>query len=221
MAFTKWNKETIQSDIFYKPDKWFKIWFYIINEVNWKDSNRLNRWEWWFTYEMIMSATWATRNQVYKCIKRMKISDMIETHKRIRWFDLNVLKYNKFQDEWSWWDAWETHESNSGAIVEADTITKEWRMNNEKEVYRSFKHLSISEQEVETIKEKWYSLEQIDQILDSIENYKWNKKYSSLYLTANNRIKKENPVQQKPKIRTAADIKAERDLFIKQSWWTQ
>lgn len=30
-----------------------------------------------------------------------------------------------------------------------------------------------------------------------------------------------NPVQQKPKTRTAQDIKAERDLFLKQTTWTQ
>ena len=41
---TIWARKTIYSDIFTdKPDKWFKIWFYIINKVHWKDSKKYKR----------------------------------------------------------------------------------------------------------------------------------------------------------------------------------
>ena len=61
----------------------------------------------------------------------------------------------------------------------------------EVQVYRKFKHLSISVDEVEKLKSNGYTKIQIDEVLDKIENYSQNKKYSSLYLTANNWLKKE------------------------------
>ena len=73
----------------------------------------------------------------------------------------------------------------------------------EVQVYRKFKHLSISVDEVEKLKSNGYTKIQIDEVLDKIENYSQNKKYSSLYLTANNWLKKEEQekAQEKEKYR--------------------
>jgi hypothetical protein len=60
----------------------------------------------------------------------------------------------------------------------------------EKEVYVSFGHLSITKGECIKLSEN-YTKKQIDTILESIQNYKPNKKYTSLYLTAKNWLKKE------------------------------
>jgi hypothetical protein len=56
--------------------------------------------------------------------------------------------------------------------------------------YRSFKHLSISIDEINKLKDD-YLINEIDSVLDSIQNYKGNTKYVSLYLTAKNWLKKE------------------------------
>ena len=61
---------------------------------------------------------------------------------------------------------------------------------NKSEIYRSFAHLSITVDEFKKL-EKVYRKSTIDEIIDRVENYKDNKKYSSLYLTAKNWLKKE------------------------------
>jgi hypothetical protein len=61
-------------------------------------------------------------------------------------------------------------------------------------IYRAFAHLSISNDEVEKLLEK-YSITQIDAILDDIQNFKGHKKYTSLYLTATKWLAKNQPKQ--------------------------
>lgn len=60
----------------------------------------------------------------------------------------------------------------------------------DKDIYRKFSHLKISTTEFDKLSVD-YSKGQIDGILDSIENYKKNKNYTSLYLTAKKWLKKE------------------------------
>ena len=58
-----------------------------------------------------------------------------------------------------------------------------------KDIYRSFAHLSISNSDVEKLLDK-YSIAEIDEVLDAIQNYKGNKNYTCLYLTANKWLSK-------------------------------
>lgn len=68
----------------------------------------------------------------------------------------------------------------------------------DKDIYRAFKHLSINKKEVKKLRVHWSSIK-IDEILDSIENFANNKKYTSLYLTANTWLKKQYPIKQQAK----------------------
>lgn len=74
----------------------------------------------------------------------------------------------------------------------ADSDSDSDSVNEKKEtqVYMSFAHLSITKGECVKLSEN-YTKKQIDTILEAIQNYKPNKKYTSLYLTAKNWLKKE------------------------------
>ena len=63
-----------------------------------------------------------------------------------------------------------------------------------KDIYRSFAHLSMSKDELHKLLTT-YSQEDVDDILDAIENYKDNKKFKSLYLTAKKWLSKNEPKQ--------------------------
>jgi hypothetical protein len=96
---TIWARQTIDSDIFFwRPDKWFKIWFFIVNEVNHKDTKWFKRGEGLFTYEQIHIKCKATVNQVKHCLDHLRKDNMIATHRTTRGLVINVLKYNLFQD---------------------------------------------------------------------------------------------------------------------------
>lgn len=74
----------------------------------------------------------------------------------------------------------------------------------EKDIYRRFAHLSMSKDEFNKL-EADYEKKTIDSCLDSIENFKNNKKYKSLYLTCKNWLKKE---QTKHELKTLNKFKA-------------
>lgn len=57
-----------------------------------------------------------------------------------------------------------------------------------KKIYRQFDHLKLTHSEFKKLNED-YSKSDIDEILDRIENWRDNKKYKSLYRTAQNWLK--------------------------------
>ena len=68
-----------------------------------------------------------------------------------------------------------------------------------KDIYKAFAHLSISLKDFNKLNEE-YSKEQIDQVLESIENFQKNTKYKSLYLTAKNWLRKLPKEEQEDKL---------------------
>ena len=68
-------------------------------------------------------------------------------------------------------------------------------------IYREFLHLKLTVQEFDKLRVD-YSVIQINNVLDNIENFKSNKNYSSLYLTAKNWLKRD---VQKNEVETSDD----------------
>jgi hypothetical protein len=96
---TIWARQTIDSDVFYwRPDKWFKIWFFIVSKVNHKDTKLFKRGSNFMTYEEISSHTKASKDQIDGFIRYSKKNEMLTTKKTTRGMVVCVLKYNYFQD---------------------------------------------------------------------------------------------------------------------------
>lgn len=78
--------------------------------------------------------------------------------------------------------------------------------------YRSFNHLSITNDEVKKLEVLGYSISQVDEVIDDIENFKGNHKYKSLYLTAKKWLKKVKPENEKKQL--GIDDEYSRDNFF-------
>ncbi len=96
---TIWARKTLESEIFFdKPDKWFKVWFYIVNKAYHQPHNRLMRGQCFLRYEWITTATKATQNQVKHCIEFLKARQMLATQKATRGMVITVVKYELYQN---------------------------------------------------------------------------------------------------------------------------
>ena len=93
-----WARKTIASEIFAKPDKWFKIWFYLVNKANHKDNGRFRRGQCFMKYEWIKDATGATKDQVKHCVEWLKVSQMLATQKATRGFYITIVNYDTYQN---------------------------------------------------------------------------------------------------------------------------
>jgi len=94
-----WARQVFSSDIFFnKPDKWFKIWFYIVGNCNHKDNQSFKRGDNFFTYRQIIDVTKATRNQIDHFIRWAKKKQMLATRKTTRGLVITVMKYDVYQE---------------------------------------------------------------------------------------------------------------------------
>ena len=97
-GYTVWARKIKDSAIFcQKPDKWFKIWFYIVNTVSHSNEKGI-RGQKYFTYEGIHLATQSSSSTIKHCIEYLKKGRQIATQKKQRGFIIVVNKYDLYQD---------------------------------------------------------------------------------------------------------------------------
>jgi len=96
---TLWARQTIESDIFVnKPAIWFKIWFYLVSRVNYKDTSKFQRGSCFINHEEIVKKTSATPDQIRKALAFMRKEKMISTRRSTRGTIINLPSYSKYQD---------------------------------------------------------------------------------------------------------------------------
>ena len=96
---TIWARKTIDSDIFLKkPDKWFKIWFFIVTRVSYVKNDQYERGQGYFTYDLIQQKTGASASQIDHCLRFLKSAKQIATLKAKLGMVITVLNYALYQD---------------------------------------------------------------------------------------------------------------------------
>lgn len=204
----------IRSHWVFKNANYFKAWVVIISEVNHKSTKVIIEGELieckrgqsinsLATWVKILGDDW-TIQKLRTFLKLLEKDEMINTEGLRKTTRLTVCNYESYQSEQQG-DNKQTTNRQQGDNKEITTNKNEKKEKNEKNTYRDFKHLSISVDEFNKLEEE-YTNKQIDKILDSIENYKGNKNYVSLYLTAKNWLAKEYPKSEATKQQNTIDI---------------
>lgn len=98
---------------------------------------------------------------------------------------ISIVNYKEYQTD---------DKPNKKPNNKANGNKQECKELKEENIYRSFNHLSISIDEFNKLCIE-YTKQQIDDILDQIENYRNNDKFSSLYLTAKNWLSRNKSTQ--------------------------
>jgi len=149
---TIWARQTIESEIFYdKPDKWFKIWFYIVNKVNHKPNKKWDRGQCHITYLEIQNHTNATKSQVDHCIRYLKKEQMLATHKATRGMHIEVINYNIYQDLDNYKSDTQSELKAKQKRNRSDTINK--NVKNDKNVYKRKKPYFDINKKLDAIKQ--------------------------------------------------------------------
>lgn len=132
------------------------------------------------------------KSKVRRFFSMLENDNMIELKSDSITTQLTICKYECYQGERN---ADETETKRKRNTRDTNIRKKE---NKEENIYRSFEHLSISIDEFDKLNIE-YTKENIENILDQIQNYRNNDKFTSLYLTAKNWLGR-NKIVEQPKI---------------------
>ena len=147
-----------------------------IGQVGYDIESLSKRWQW-------------SRGKVERFIKHLENEQQVVRQKSNVTTLISIVKYKEYQSDGNANSKASSKADGQQTVKQTDT-NKNVKNENNENTYRKFAHLSLSISEFEKL-EAEYDKRTIDMVLDSIENYKDNKKYKSLYLTAKKWLTKE------------------------------
>lgn len=178
----------------YNKSEMVHLFIHCLVKANFKDGNfqgiEVKKGSFITSIKHLSDETNISIQTIRTCLKKLQLTNEIEVKSTNKLTKITICKYDSYQ--------FESNEANKQLTNNQQTTNKqlttieerEERKEEKEEVYRKFKHLQISLGEFKKLNET-YDKDSIDDILDRIENYKQNTKYSSLYLTANSWLKKD------------------------------
>lgn len=181
----------------------FEAWNDILLTVNFSDVQTLIKGNIYYIkrgQSILSLESWGKRwnwdkHKVRRFFKLLEKDLMIELKSDTVTTQLTVCKYESYQDTCNTSATVTQRTRNTSATVTQLIEEEEERKEEKEEIYRAFKHLKLTLDEFNKLDEV-YLKEDIDSVLDKIENYKLNNKYTSLYLTSLNWLKKEYKTKQ-------------------------
>ena len=197
---TFWARQTIESKIFYdKPDKWFKIWFYLVSKVNHQDKKNFKRGQGFIKYEWIKSTTGATQDQVKHCIEYLKRFQMVAIQKATRGMYVTIIKYSHYQSLNNYKSHTESQLKATQKPHRSHTINKNDKNDkndNKKDKYMDFVFLTKEEYNKLITR---FGKDKSQGLIERLNNYVGSKgkKYQSHYHTILTWADKDNPQQPK------------------------
>lgn len=123
-----------------------------------------------------------TIQQVRTALSKLNSTSEITSKGHAEYTVFTVVKYNEYQDINTDNNKRSTRKQQ-GSNKLSTTTKEEEESKEDKNIYRSFAHLSITQQEYDKLLSEGYTKQEVDFIIDSVENYKKNINYVSLYLT--------------------------------------
>ena len=206
-GFILLSRNILESDVF-ASQKLLKIWVWCLCKANFKDKTiplkvgkgekilKVKRGSFVFGRNKAEEELFIDGSTIYKSIKKLQEMEMIKIDSNNQYSIITICKYDTYQDNKSYKVTSKEQPSNNKVTAKeqpsntTNTLNNDNTLNKENNIYRSFFHLKITNEEVEKLKID-YDIKTIDSVLDSIENYKNNKNYKSLYLTAKKWLEKE------------------------------
>lgn len=113
-----------ESDIWYKPPAWLKIWIYILQEVNHADRRRFKRGENFFNAKEMALFCGVTVNTIEHFMKWAKSAELVAVRKTTRGSIIFVLQYNKYQTLDNYKNGTEAEEAAEQKRNRSGTINK-------------------------------------------------------------------------------------------------
>jgi len=174
----------------YSDNNCFRLFLHLILKANHKEKRykgiELNSGQIITSRDILAKETGLSSQQIRTALNKLISTNEVTSATSSQGTILQVVNYEKYQLT--------TNEiTNEQPTSNQRATNNNKEKNNKENIYRSFDSLFLTKEEYNKLILQ-YPEEEVNDILDAIENYKDNKKFKSLYLTAKKWLKKNEPL---------------------------